>query len=217
MVRLHWQHQISSIPLLICNKHRYLRSSVALVTHWKEYDCLNSTQIKRGDPYSSEAHMKPMFLWLFTATVIANVQAFITHRISLASMTSMMSAAEQGGVQPQPNVVPSAGGGCGPGRDTHGGGSRGRGRVVETKTTTATKHALPAVNPSWMGSFWITPVSTTLTNIFVSRTNWSIFLEETQQNILTSSLQQSRRPPWMIQWPLPILTQPTCLPLSYGN
>ena len=47
-VRLHRQHWISSIPLLICNKHRYLRSSVALATHWKEYDCLISTQIKRG-------------------------------------------------------------------------------------------------------------------------------------------------------------------------
>ena len=72
--------------------------------------------------------MKPMFLWLFTATVITNVQAFITHRISLASVTSTMSAAERGGVQPQADVVPSAGRGRGPGRDTRGGGSRGRGR-----------------------------------------------------------------------------------------
>ena len=149
---------------------------MALATHWKEYDCPSTTQIKRGDPYSGEAHMKPTLLWLFTATVIVNVQAFITHRISLASVTSTMSAAERGGVQPQADVVPSAGGGRGPGRDPRGGGSRVVAEVVvETKTTTATKHALPAVNPSWMGSFWITPVSATLTNIFVSRTNWSIF------------------------------------------
>ena len=38
-------------------------------------------------------------------------------------MTSTMSAAEQGGVQPQADVVPSAGGGRSPGMDAHGGGS----------------------------------------------------------------------------------------------
>ena len=72
--------------------------------------------------------MKPTFLWLFTATIIANVQAFIYNRISLASVTSMMSAAERGGVQSQADVVPSAGRGRSPGRDARGGDGRGHGR-----------------------------------------------------------------------------------------
>ena len=66
--------------------------------------------------------MKPTFLWLFTATVTTNIQAFIYSRNSLTSVTSMMSAAERGGVQPQADVVPSAGRGRGPGRDPCGGG-----------------------------------------------------------------------------------------------
>ena len=65
--------------------------------------------------------MKPTFLWLLIATVTTNVQAFINSRNSITSVTSTMSAAERGGVQPQPDVVPSAGGG-------RGGGGRGRGR-----------------------------------------------------------------------------------------
>ena len=69
--------------------------------------------------------MKLTFLWLSTATLITNIQAFIYNRISLTSMTSTMSAAERGGVQPQANVVPSAGGGHGTGRDARGGGGQG--------------------------------------------------------------------------------------------
>ena len=80
------------------------------------------------EPYSGEAHMKPTFLWLFTATVIANGQAFIYNCISLACVTSTMSAAQRGGAQPQADVVPSAGGGHSPGRDANVGGGRGRGR-----------------------------------------------------------------------------------------
>ena len=85
-------------------------------------------KLKEVIPYSGEAHMKPAFLWLFTATVTTNIQAFIYSRNSLTSVTSMMSAAEQGGLQPQADVVPSAGGGRSPGRDAHGGGSQGHGR-----------------------------------------------------------------------------------------
>ena len=70
--------------------------------------------------------MKPTFLWLLIATVTTNVQAFINSRNSITSVTSTMSAAERGGVQPQPDVVPSAG--HGPGRDGRGGGGQGRGR-----------------------------------------------------------------------------------------
>ena len=69
--------------------------------------------------------MELTFLWLSTTTLIANVHAFIYNRISLASMTSAMSDAEQGGVQPQADVVPSAGGSHSTGRDARGGGSQG--------------------------------------------------------------------------------------------
>ena len=69
--------------------------------------------------------MKLTFLWLSTATLVSNVQAFIYNRISLASVTPTMSAAEQGGIQPQADVVPSVGRGGSAGREAHGGGGRG--------------------------------------------------------------------------------------------
>ena len=115
-------------------------------------------------------------------------------------------------------MVPSAGGGCGPGRDTCGGGSRGHGRGGRGNQNNNSNQARFAGRESQLDGFILDYTGERnpdqyirfkdeLVNFFGR--NSTKYTDEFTTAIEETTLDDPVA--------LSILTQPTCLPLSYGN